>query len=133
MSIVAVCWILILGLFRASSAQQVNDLAVADKVAVDLYAESLCPFCARFTQQSLAPLFSNGLSDIVDLEVIMYGNAHNDSQVCRQPQQASCSYTVLLHSVGIKMLQLSGIMCMQCICITLLHRCNHAKQVCMGI
>ena len=96
----AVCWVLFLGVFRSLSAQQILEVALADKVAVDLYAESLCPFCARFTKQSLAPLFSNGLSDIINLEVIMYGNAHNDSQVCRQPQQPFSCLIFLLESGG---------------------------------
>ena len=89
-------------------ASQQPDLLVTDKVDVDLYAEALCPFCARFTQTTLAPLFSNGLSDIIELEVVMYGNAHNNSEVSNMHSRlqglSSCS---LVHfpSTVIKSLQ----------------------------
>ena len=63
--------------------------AATDKVHVELYAESLCPYCARFTKQILSPMFSNGLSDIVDLEIIMYGNAHDGAQVGFEVSEAT--------------------------------------------
>ena len=66
-------------LFLGYSLQS-TELLLPQNVQVELYAESLCPFCARFTQQTLAPIFASGLSDIMDLDIIMYGNAHNDSQ-----------------------------------------------------
>ncbi len=74
---------LVVGLSLYGSSLQTQETSTADKVHVELYAESLCPFCARFTQQTLTPMFSNGLSEIMDLDIIMYGNARNDSQVSR--------------------------------------------------
>jgi interferon gamma-inducible protein 30 len=49
-------------------------------VAVDFYEESLCPFCAKFTTDIAAPLFENGLSEVIDFRLIPYGNAKNTSQ-----------------------------------------------------
>jgi interferon gamma-inducible protein 30 len=47
-----------------------------EKVKVELYSESLCPYCANFIINYLNPFFNNGLIDIVELRIIPYGNAH---------------------------------------------------------
>jgi interferon gamma-inducible protein 30 len=47
-----------------------------EKVKVELYSESLCPYCAQFIVNYLNPFFNNGLIDIVELRIIPYGNAH---------------------------------------------------------
>ncbi|KAF3771546.1 GILT-like protein [Nymphaea thermarum] len=45
------------------------------KVPVDLYYETLCPYCSNFIVNQLHQLFSNGLIDVVDLHLVPYGNA----------------------------------------------------------
>ncbi|XP_058110392.1 gamma-interferon-responsive lysosomal thiol protein isoform X2 [Magnolia sinica] len=45
------------------------------KVALALYYETLCPYSANFIVNYLAKIFSNGLIDIVDLNLVPYGNA----------------------------------------------------------
>lgn len=50
-----------------------------EKVKVELYSESLCPYCAEFIVNYLNPFFNNGIIDIVELRIIPYGNAHVDS------------------------------------------------------
>lgn len=46
-----------------------------NKVSVGFYYESLCPYCANFTIGDLAKIFCNGLIDIVDLDLVPWGNA----------------------------------------------------------
>ena len=50
----------------------VTKLAGAAKLQVGLYAESLCPYCSSFITQDVAPLFSNGLAQLMDFS---YGAA----------------------------------------------------------
>ncbi|KAI0531208.1 hypothetical protein KFK09_000761 [Dendrobium nobile] len=45
------------------------------KVALALYYESLCPYSANFIVNYLAKIFDNSIIDIVDLDLIPYGNA----------------------------------------------------------
>ncbi|PKA56182.1 hypothetical protein AXF42_Ash011111 [Apostasia shenzhenica] len=45
------------------------------KVSLALYYESLCPYSANFIVNYLADIFDNGLIDIVDLDLIPFGNA----------------------------------------------------------
>uniref|UniRef100_A0A7C9DQ33 Ribonuclease T(2) n=1 Tax=Opuntia streptacantha TaxID=393608 RepID=A0A7C9DQ33_OPUST len=47
----------------------------AEKVSLDLYYESLCPYSANFIVNELATIFDNGLIDIVDLKLYPWGNA----------------------------------------------------------
>jgi len=48
---------------------------LAGKVQVAFYTESLCPDCRRFTNLTLAPIFENGVSNLMDMEYLPYGNA----------------------------------------------------------
>jgi len=45
------------------------------KVALDLYYETLCPYCSNFIVNYLDKLFDSGLISAVDLNLIPYGNA----------------------------------------------------------
>ncbi|XP_020585834.1 gamma-interferon-inducible lysosomal thiol reductase-like [Phalaenopsis equestris] len=45
------------------------------KVSLALYYESLCPYSANFIVNYLAKIFENGIIDIVDLDLVPYGNA----------------------------------------------------------
>ncbi|KNA10877.1 hypothetical protein SOVF_140330 [Spinacia oleracea] len=47
----------------------------AEKVSLDLYYESLCPYSADFIINKLAAIFENGIIDIVDLRLFPWGNA----------------------------------------------------------
>lgn len=49
------------------------------ELAVDLYGEAGCPYCAHFTVADVAPLFENGLSDLITFRYIAWGNAHNNT------------------------------------------------------
>ncbi|KAL9241229.1 hypothetical protein vseg_015361 [Gypsophila vaccaria] len=46
-----------------------------NKVSLELYYETLCPYSADFIIQGLGPIFENGLIDIVDLRLYPWGNA----------------------------------------------------------
>jgi interferon gamma-inducible protein 30 len=52
----------------------------AQKVHVELYAESLCPYCAKFMFEKLSPMFKNGVEKLVWLDYVAYGNAHWDPE-----------------------------------------------------
>ncbi|KAK9807369.1 hypothetical protein WJX73_007815 [Symbiochloris irregularis] len=65
----------LVALLAASVATQVH--AAADKVEVDLFAEAGCPYCAHFTVTDVAPMFENGLSDLITFRYIAWGNAKN--------------------------------------------------------
>ncbi|WVZ56619.1 hypothetical protein U9M48_007116 [Paspalum notatum var. saurae] len=47
----------------------------AEKVSLELYYESLCPYCSRFIVNRLAGIFEDGLIDAVELRLVPYGNA----------------------------------------------------------
>ncbi|VFQ76610.1 unnamed protein product [Cuscuta campestris] len=53
----------------------------SEKVSLDLYYESLCPYSADFIVNYLAQIFENGIIDIVDLTLYPWGNAklHSNS------------------------------------------------------
>lgn len=44
------------------------------KVALSLYYEALCPYCANFIVSSLSKVFDAGLISIVDLKLVPWGN-----------------------------------------------------------
>ncbi|XP_022154904.1 gamma-interferon-inducible lysosomal thiol reductase-like [Momordica charantia] len=57
-----------------------------DKVSLELYYESLCPYCANFIVNYLVHLFDDDLISIVDLRLVPYGNARvgrNGSITCQ--------------------------------------------------
>ncbi|KAJ8624496.1 hypothetical protein MRB53_033026 [Persea americana] len=71
--------------------------ATADKVSLGLYYESLCPYSANFIVNYLAKIFNNGLLEIVDLNLVPYGNARissNNTITCQHGP-----YECLLNSV----------------------------------
>ncbi|OEL29560.1 Gamma-interferon-inducible lysosomal thiol reductase [Dichanthelium oligosanthes] len=51
----------------------------AKKVSLELYYETLCPYCSRFIVKRLALIFEDGLTDAVDLRLVPYGNARVES------------------------------------------------------
>lgn len=46
-----------------------------EKVPVVLYYETLCPYCANFIVNGLSKVFDEGLTSIIDLKLVPYGNA----------------------------------------------------------
>eukprot|EP00270_Netrium_digitus_P015537 TRINITY_DN5459_c0_g2_i1.p1 TRINITY_DN5459_c0_g2~~TRINITY_DN5459_c0_g2_i1.p1 ORF type:complete len:270 (+),score=60.35 TRINITY_DN5459_c0_g2_i1:70-879(+) len=71
-----------------SSSDYLDSKEVADdddRVRVDLYEESLCPYCAEFILEGVEDLFLTGLIDIVKLRFIPYGNAKkiNGTIICQ--------------------------------------------------
>jgi len=65
--------------------KQLNPTARASeaRVEVGFYSESLCPFCRAFTNETLAPMFHNGMADIMNLKYYPYGNAREDPETGR--------------------------------------------------
>eukprot|EP00262_Sarcandra_glabra_P011945 TRINITY_DN2964_c0_g1_i9.p1 TRINITY_DN2964_c0_g1~~TRINITY_DN2964_c0_g1_i9.p1 ORF type:complete len:235 (-),score=11.93 TRINITY_DN2964_c0_g1_i9:268-972(-) len=60
--------------------------ATTGKVSLALYYETLCPYSANFIVNYLANIFDSGLIDIVDLNLVPYGNARigsNNSIACQ--------------------------------------------------
>lgn len=67
------------------------------KVSLELYYESLCPYCSRFIVNHLAGIFEDGLIDAVHLRLVPYGNARVASN-----SEISCQhgpYECLLNTV----------------------------------
>lgn len=60
-----------------------------EKVTLELYYESLCPYCSRFIVKYLYTIFDTGIIDITDLKLIPYGNARikpNGTITCQHGQ-----------------------------------------------
>lgn len=58
----------------------------SEKVSVEFYYESLCPYCAIFLVNDLSKLFGNGLISIVDLKLYPSGNVEikeNNTILCQ--------------------------------------------------
>ncbi|PNX90600.1 gamma-interferon-inducible lysosomal thiol reductase, partial [Trifolium pratense] len=56
------------------------------KVSLELYYESLCPYCANFIVNYLPQVFEQDLISIVDLKLVPWGNAKlrdNSTIVCQ--------------------------------------------------
>lgn len=48
----------------------------SDKVQLELYYETLCPYCHNYLQRSLQPLLKTpGIDGILSVKLIPYGNA----------------------------------------------------------
>ncbi|KAI3902367.1 hypothetical protein MKW92_052608 [Papaver armeniacum] len=56
------------------------------KVSVALYYEAFCPGCADFIVKYFPKIFSSGITDIMDLKLVPYGNAMvggNNTIICQ--------------------------------------------------
>ena len=67
----------LLQLLAATSAATAGDVAAGngEKVRVEVYYESLCPYSVRFLVNHLAGAFKDGLLDGADVTLVPYGNA----------------------------------------------------------
>lgn len=74
-------------------------LVTAGKVSLELYYESLCPYCSRFIVNRLAGVFEDGLIDIVNLRLLPYGNAHvgSNSEISCQVHALKIRAQTILH------------------------------------
>ncbi|KAI3924501.1 hypothetical protein MKW98_032702 [Papaver atlanticum] len=57
-----------------------------EKVSLSLYYETFCPGCSEFIVHELPKIFKNRLIDIVDLNLVPYGNANllkNGTIICQ--------------------------------------------------
>eukprot|EP00271_Cylindrocystis_brebissonii_P011811 TRINITY_DN29770_c0_g1_i1.p1 TRINITY_DN29770_c0_g1~~TRINITY_DN29770_c0_g1_i1.p1 ORF type:complete len:280 (+),score=63.59 TRINITY_DN29770_c0_g1_i1:53-892(+) len=73
-------------LFNQGGSSLATVSAKGPKVKVELFEESLCPYCSAFIQNELQDLYASPLFEIVDLKIIPYGNAKiapDDSIVCQ--------------------------------------------------
>ncbi|KAF6164861.1 hypothetical protein GIB67_017064 [Kingdonia uniflora] len=78
------------------SAARVSS-ASSDKVTLALYYETLCPYCSNFIVNYLPKLFEKGLIQIVDLQLVPYGNGKigsNNTIACQHG-----TYECLLNTV----------------------------------
>lgn len=50
------------------------------KVKVDFYGESLCPDCRHMAVDVLQPLFDNGISELMELRYVAYGNVRGNPE-----------------------------------------------------
>lgn len=66
---------LLLVFFLFSSSCFAYSPVSARKVPLALYYETLCPYCSNFIVNYLYKIFENGLIDIIELDLIPYGNA----------------------------------------------------------
>lgn len=67
-------------------------------VRVQFIGEALCPDCAAFTAKVLEPIFSSGLSDLIDFDFIGWGNAKNNSgEIKCQHGPKECELNIVLN------------------------------------
>jgi interferon, gamma-inducible protein 30 len=78
-------------------------------VKVDFYGESLCPDCRHMVMDILDPLFSNGVSNLMELRYIAYGNVRGDltkgdkiscqhgADECKYNRYINCAQKLLDH------------------------------------
>jgi hypothetical protein len=76
--------------------------AVSAKVVVEFYGEAMCPYCARFTTDIVAPLFANNVSELMSFTFVPWGNARQDAAtgaVACQHGPQECSLDTLISCV----------------------------------
>jgi interferon, gamma-inducible protein 30 len=84
-------WILLANLLFVQSHE-----SIASPVKVVVCTEALCPDCENFIQTQVVPVYSKLGSDVMDLSIIPFGNAHhfeNGTTVC-QHGQGECDANV---------------------------------------
>jgi protein-disulfide isomerase len=58
-------------------------------VQLDLYMETLCPYCARFVKEQLSQLFIDDVASIMNLTMIPWVCSRGDSALSSTGQAAS--------------------------------------------
>ncbi|KAL8496625.1 hypothetical protein ACS0TY_020353 [Phlomoides rotata] len=74
--------LLVLSIISSAAAAAVNN---DEKVTLEVYYETLCPYCSNLIVNYLYKLFDSDLKSITDLRLIPYGNAKikNGTIVCQ--------------------------------------------------
>uniref|UniRef100_A0A1J3CMA4 Gamma-interferon-inducible lysosomal thiol reductase n=1 Tax=Noccaea caerulescens TaxID=107243 RepID=A0A1J3CMA4_NOCCA len=69
----------------------------SEKVKLNLYYESLCPFCQDFIVDGLVKIFDSDLQTITDLKLVPFGNAHvsDDLTVTCQHGEEECKLNAI--------------------------------------
>ncbi|XP_010450255.1 PREDICTED: gamma-interferon-inducible lysosomal thiol reductase-like [Camelina sativa] len=69
----------------------------SDKVKLNLYYESLCPYCQNFIVDDLGKIFDSDLYTITDLKLVPFGNAHvsNNLTITCQHGEEECILNAL--------------------------------------
>lgn len=87
----------LLRLLAVTAALALGAAGTATDVApvnVTLYAEALCPYCASFLAETLAPLLDNGFDNVIDFRYVAWGNARRD-EVRASACAACCGFSHL--------------------------------------
>ncbi|XP_057782598.1 gamma-interferon-responsive lysosomal thiol protein-like [Salvia miltiorrhiza] len=82
----ALRFLLVLSIISSSSAAATAAGNGGEKVALELYYETLCPYCSNLIVNYLYKIFESDLISITDLKLIPYGNAKiksNGTIVCQ--------------------------------------------------
>lgn len=92
--------LLILSIVSYSSSSATAAAAAVnggEKVALELYYETLCPYCSNLIVNYLYTIFESDLISITDLKLIPYGNAKiksNGTIVCQVSLSLSPVYFI---------------------------------------
>lgn len=76
--------LLVLSIVSCSAASA--GVGGGEKVTMELYYETLCPYCSNLIVNSLYKIFESDLISITDLKLIPYGNAKissNGTIICQ--------------------------------------------------
>ncbi|KAH6766283.1 Thioredoxin superfamily protein [Perilla frutescens var. hirtella] len=89
--------LLVLSIIISSSSATAAAVNCGEKVTLELYYETLCPYCSNLIVNHLYKIFESDLISITDLKLIPYGNAKikpNGTIVCQHG-----AYECLLNTV----------------------------------
>uniref|UniRef100_A0A0D3EVS4 Gamma-interferon-inducible lysosomal thiol reductase n=1 Tax=Oryza barthii TaxID=65489 RepID=A0A0D3EVS4_9ORYZ len=69
----------------------------AGRVTMSVYYETLCPFCSGFVVNDLARIFRDGLSPVVDLRLVPFGNGRvsPDGSITCQHGEEECQLNAI--------------------------------------
>uniref|UniRef100_A0A0E0C9Q9 Gamma-interferon-inducible lysosomal thiol reductase n=1 Tax=Oryza meridionalis TaxID=40149 RepID=A0A0E0C9Q9_9ORYZ len=69
----------------------------AGRVTVSVYYETLCPFCSGFVVNDIARIFRDGLSPVVDLRLVPFGNGRvsPDGSITCQHGEEECQLNAI--------------------------------------
>ncbi|KAL5580668.1 hypothetical protein UlMin_013110 [Ulmus minor] len=104
LSLFASLLLLISLLFAICSSSSISNSHKSDRVSLELYYETLCPFCADLIVNDLAKLFKSDVISIVDLKLVPYGNARvksNNSITCQHGPEECFLNTVEACAINI--------------------------------
>ncbi|XP_021621289.1 gamma-interferon-responsive lysosomal thiol protein isoform X2 [Manihot esculenta] len=80
----------------------ISSPSISQKVTLSLYYETLCPYCADFIVNHLVKVFDGGLTSIVDLRMIPWGNAFIQSDGTFVCQERHFSFIYCMESLALQ-------------------------------